>query len=368
MILRFVEQKETAKSITEIGGLNTLGDTMNSFYLDIQQQPEALRRFVAHHSASNADTHHTRPRRPDRVLLTGMGASYHVALWASYLLQTLDIWAVAIESSDLIHFSSSLLKGVDQVVFISQSGASAEVLPFVKILPPTVELTAITNDPESPLATSAQMVRTLEAGDESTVATRTYVNSMACMWLLAHEWQRSGTDDHSSTLIRLADRMAQILANAGAIATLWLEQMSSVKQLFFLGHGPHLPTARQSAMMIGEWAKHASIGTSIGAFRHGLIEIVDGDTGIVILGSGGMTDSSTELLADELRSYGANVLMIVEGQTASTHQLDHAPREFDEMLGSLLDVIPAQLFAEALARHLQITYGFRHIGKVVGRL
>jgi len=81
-----------------------------------------------------------------------------------------------------------------------------------------------------------------------------------------------------------------------------------------------------------------------------------------------VTDSSTELLAGELRSYGANVLMIVEGQTATTRRQDDAPREFDEMLGSLLDVIPAQLFAETLARHLQITYGFRHIGKVVKRL
>jgi fructoselysine-6-P-deglycase FrlB-like protein len=211
-------------------------------------------------------------------------------------------------------------------------------------------------------------VCTLEAGDEATVASKTYINSIACMWLLAHEWQCGETDVDSFTLMHIADRMAQILTDAGEVVAFWLEQLSSVKQLFFLGHGPHLSTARQSAMMLGEWAKRASIGTSIGAFRHGLIEVVDEDTGIIILGSGGVTDSSTELLADELRSYGANVLMIVEGQTASTHQQDHAPREFDEMLSSLLDVIPAQLFAEALARQSQITVGFRHIGKVIRRL
>jgi glutamine---fructose-6-phosphate transaminase (isomerizing) len=339
---------------------------LNPFYLDIQQQPAALRQLAARY---RADAHGLRLRPPQRVLLTGMGASYHVALWASYLLQTVDIWAVAIESVDLIHYSRRLIEGIDQLVFISQSGASAEVLPVVEALPPIVELIAVTNEPANILARHAHQVITIEAGEEAAVACKTYVNSLACMWWLARAWQHGDANaaDHR-ILLRLAERMEPLVAQAEAIADMWLNHLGSAGQIFFLGHGPHMATARQSSMMLGEWAKHASVGTGIGAFRHGLIEIADADTGVVVFGLGGMSDVSTRALINELRSYGVTIVTIVEGEVAAVPEPEPVIREFDEMLGALLDIIPVQIFAEALARHLQIEPGFRHISKVVRRL
>src|SRR5690606_31311816 len=307
-------------------------------------------------------------RKPERVLLTGMGASYHAALWASYVLQARGIWAIALQASDLIAYSRSLLDGVDQVVFISQSGASGEVLPFVENLPPSIELIAITNDPQSLLAGSARTVLPLLAGSEASVATRTYLNSLACLWLLAQAWHHGHDERDCQVLLQLADRVEQLIAQGDESAKVWLESLSAAQRLCFLGHGPHTTTAQQSAMMLAEWAKHASIGTSIGAFRHGLIEIVDDETSVVIYGAGGVTGASAQALANELRSYGARVMSIIEGKLVSGDDRSAVQREFDEMLGVFLDVIPAQLFAEAMAHHLGIAPGFRHISKVVQRL
>lgn len=325
---------------------------MNAFHTDIQQQPEALRQLADFYTRSIDLLQKLKP--PARVLLSGMGASFHGALWASYVLQARGIWAVAIEASDIIHYSASLLNGVDQVVYISQSGASGEVLPFISKLPASVELLALTNDPTSPLASHAHHVLPLIAGTELSVATKTYLNSLACLWLLAEQWHTGQT--HCAVFLRLADIVEQQLSSNP------LAPLQSAQRLFFLGHGPHITTARQSAMMLGEWAKYPSIGTSIGAFRHGLIEIVDDQTGIVLFGSGGATHESTQALAHELRSYGAQVISVVEGQP------DKPMRDFDEMLSPLLDVIPTQIFAEGMARHLGIAPGFRHISKVVQRL
>jgi hypothetical protein len=60
-------------------------------------------------------------------------------------------------------------------------------------------------------------------------------------------------------------------------------------------------------------------------------------------------------------------MSIIEGKPVAG-DVGPVKREFDEMLGVFLDVIPAQLFAEAMARHLGIAPGFRHISKVVQRL
>jgi glucosamine--fructose-6-phosphate aminotransferase (isomerizing) len=176
-------------------------------------------------------------------------------------------------------------------------------VPFIKMLPPSVELIAITNDPASPLASHASQVLPLIAGTEVSVATKTYLNSMACLWLLTQYWHSGHAN--CEVFLQIADQIEQQLSSTA------LESLQSAKRLFFLGHGPHISTARQSAMMLGEWAKYPSIGTSIGAFRHGLIEIVDAETGIVLFGSSGTTHESTQSLADELRSYGAQVISIV---------------------------------------------------------
>ena len=69
-------------------------------------------------------------------------------------------------------------------------------------------------------------------------------------------------------------------------------------------------------------------------------------------------------LAGELRSYGGTVLTIVEGRPAS----GTGSRTYDEALGSLLDVVPAQVFAATVAERLAIDTSFKHIGKVIERL
>jgi glucosamine--fructose-6-phosphate aminotransferase (isomerizing) len=348
--------------------LNVWIITLNAFYADIQQQPEALRECVTFYRETGAAVLLDRLRKPERVLLTGMGASYHAALWASYVLQAHGIWAIALQTSELISYSRSLLDGIDLVVFISQSGASGEVLPFVEQLPHSVELIAITNDPQSPLANRARTVLPLLAGREASVATRTYLNSLACLWLLAQVWHHGYDEQNCWELLRLADRVEQLISHADDAATAWLEALSGARRLCFLGHGPHTATAQQAVMMLGEWAKHASIGTSIGAFRHGLIEIVDAETGVVVFGAGGVTHTSTQALVGEMRSYGARVISISEGKIIAGDHDSPVVREFDEMLGVFLDVIPGQLFAEAMARHLGVAPGFRHISKVVRRL
>jgi fructoselysine-6-P-deglycase FrlB-like protein len=106
----------------------------------------------------------------------------------------------------------------------------------------------------------------------------------------------------------------------------------------------------------------------IGALRHGPIEIAQPDLGAVIFAPAGRSSDSAVALAGELAGHGARVLIVEHGRTRS---LDAAPNlafGIDEFLAPLLDVIPAQIFADALARRLGVGPGFRYIGKVVTRL
>jgi glucosamine--fructose-6-phosphate aminotransferase (isomerizing) len=330
--------------------------TSTPFFDDILQQPAVLRDLVAHYRGERLFS------RPQRVLLTGMGASYHAALYGAALFGSLGIPALAIEAAELLNFSAPLLNTVDLVIFISQSGASAEVQPLLGQLPAPLILAAITNDLNSPLAAGAAHILPQLAGTETTVASKTYINSLACLYVLAHHWQ-GRLDDALDQLAQVADAAQALIEQREAVVAAWFDRLHDRQPLVFVGHGSHVATARQGAMMLAEWAKYPALCLGIGAFRHGFIEVVTPQAGIVVFGEGGSAGASARGLADELRGYGASVLSVVKGMISD----DSAPQSND-FLAPLLDVIPAQLFAEYMARHLNVEPGFRYIQKVVRQL
>ena len=121
-------------------------------------------------------------------------------------------------------------------------------------------------------------------------------------------------------------------------------------------------------MMINEWVKQPALGMSIGAFRHGPIEITRPGLGVVIFAAPGTTQASAWRLGSELEEAGAQVLLVEAGQTRLVSEKPIERDTANEFLIPILDVIPAQLFTEALARRLGVDTTFRHIAKVITRL
>lgn len=328
----------------------------------IMQQPQALRDMIAFYARGDARSILT-SLPVAAPLLTGMGASLHAAQIAAAHLQQLGVPAAAVEAIDLFYYGRALLDGGRPLIFVSQSGTSAEVEPILAALPREHPLLAVTNNLQSPLASRAQTALPLYAGPEQGVATRTYLNTLALLWLLARRWASASGDDDVETLARLADACAALLADADAIAGRWLAALGDAATLVFLGHGPHAATARQAAMMLAERARLPAIGTGVGAFRHGPIEIAQPGVGAVVFASPGQAARSALALAEELRGYGGSVLVVEQGRTRDVGQPSAPDTPFDEFLAPALDIIPVQLFADALARSRGVAAEFRYLGK-----
>jgi glutamine---fructose-6-phosphate transaminase (isomerizing) len=334
---------------------------LNPFYTEILQQPASLRELI-NALREQPDLLPALPQN-GRVLLTGMGASYHAGLIASYMLQTNGIPAIAMEATDLLNYSESLIRDFNTLIFVSQSGSSAEVVPLLERDLGTTVVVGLTNQVASPLAQKARYVLPMHAGHEATVATKTYVNTLAILYLLVQRWTGKDITATLDALSQVADFIDALLSDSERAVARWLDLTRDAVPIYFLGHGPHHVTARQASMMVAEWAKHPTHAASIGAFRHGPIEVVNHKTSAIIFGAYGSTRASAIKLADEMRLYGARVLFAFDGEI---WQLPPLPP--DEFLAPMLEVIPAQLYAEALARELNVPPGFRHIQKVVTQL
>jgi fructoselysine-6-P-deglycase FrlB-like protein len=73
-------------------------------------------------------------------------------------------------------------------------------------------------------------------------------------------------------------------------------------------------------------------------------------------------------LAQELQGYGASVLLVERGHTRLPAEPGPGAGADDPDLVPILDVVPVQIFVEALARARRLAPGFRHIQKVVTHL
>src|SRR5262245_36164425 len=186
--------------------------SMNPFYRDIFEQPRALRRLAAFYSEGAGAALLGSLDRPPAALLTGMGASFHAALVAAFHLRRLGLPASAVEATDLLFYNRSSVDSGGQLVFVSQSGASAEVVPLAGGLPADITLLAVTNEPESPLGQRAAAVLPIVAGSgEATVASRTYINTLAALWLLARRWGTASVGDAVHALVAAAEECERLL-------------------------------------------------------------------------------------------------------------------------------------------------------------
>ena len=73
-------------------------------------------------------------------------------------------------------------------------------------------------------------------------------------------------------------------------------------------------------------------------------------------------------LAQELERYGASVLLVEHGHTRRPADLAPSDHAVEMDLAPIVDIVPVQIFVEALARARGPAPGFRHIEKVVTRL
>ena len=328
---------------------------------DIRQQPRALRDLVDAYSRGDGFEQLDAFTAAAPTVLTGMGASFHAALIAAAHLQRLGVPAVALEATDLLFYSRALLGERRPLIYVSQSGTSVEVEPILAALGPAYPLLAVTNNLDSALARQATAALPIHAGPERGVATRSYVNTLALLWLVVRRWCGAVGASDGAALARVADAVDDLLTSADLVAGRWMAALAPAATLVFVGHGPHAATARQAAMMLAERARVAAIGLSVGMFRHGPIEIAQPDAGVVVFASPGPTHDSAGALAEQLLGYGARVLVVEHGHTRAAGEPQPTADPVDEFLSPILDTVPAQLIADALARSRDIPPAFRYL-------
>ncbi len=336
---------------------------MSSTYLtDLLEQPAALQ--ATYDNLAKAVPLATLRRqlnhaRYQRVILTGMGSSYHGLYPLQLRLFASSINVIRLETSELIHHAWRLVAPDSLVVAVSQSGESVEVVRLLELTRGRTTLIGVTNTPSSVLAQHASQVILTCAGIESSVSCKTYISS-----LLALSWlgdQLLGGRKHFSALASVPEKMGQYWNTWQEAVGLLSQWLVGMRQLFLLGRGSSLAAACTGALIIKEAARVAAEGMNSAAFRHGPMELVSAQTFAMLYLGAGRTSSLNARLAQDIRLAGGAAETVAMGRGQAPF---HLPVCASPAL-PILEIMPAQMLSLALAQIQGIEPGkFLHTTKV----
>jgi glucosamine--fructose-6-phosphate aminotransferase (isomerizing) len=156
--------------------------------------------------------------------------------------------------------------------------------------------------------------------------------------------------------VRLADSLLQAFAAASRAITGWQAQIESSEWLaprsttYFLARGSSLGSAYETRLMWEEGVKSPATAMGSASFRHGPQEIVGKDLRFGIWIDGTRMREQDLALARDLRKLGARVMLIGQRLPDDAGDLVFQLPEIPSEWQFLIDIIPAQLVAERLAR------------------
>jgi glucosamine--fructose-6-phosphate aminotransferase (isomerizing) len=336
------------------------------YFTDLMDQPRALDStclWLKENGMWEQVRRFVKSREWKRIVITGMGSSYHTLHPLNLSLMGSGFNPIMIETSELIHYGLSLCDEDTLIVAVSQSGRSAEILRLLE-LNQRAPILAVTNTAGSPLAQAAKLAILIQAGPESSVSCNTYAAGLlALQWLacvfagrLEHETVRQFSGAGRSVEEYLRHWRQHTLAIA--------DRLHGVSHVFLTGRGCSLAAVGTGALIVKESARYHAEGMSSAAFRHGPIEMLRSDMFTAVFDGEEQTRELNRRLARELTARGQHCESIGEMAMFAPFRIP----ESNALVRPIVEILPVQMMSLALAGLSQREAGaFEHATKITDR-
>jgi glucosamine--fructose-6-phosphate aminotransferase (isomerizing) len=307
-------------------------------------------------------------RSRERLVIAASGSSRHAGLAAEIMLEDLAGLIVDVEyASEYVYRSTHTIQDPG-VLVISQSGETADTLAGLREAEarglPTV---AITNNPDSSMAKEADASLPTCAGKEKAIpATKSFTTQLAVLYSLALYLARirgrmtsPAVESHTADLRRLPALLEPAIERWQQQIAGLAPSLKAARAFLYLGRGVHYAIAREGALKLKESAYLQAEGYPAGELKHGPNALVSPETPLVVIATHDPSDPDAMLryskvlqLMKDMKAQGATILAIAtegdrEAAVLANHCIQVPPTE--DMLATMLEVVPLQLLAYQLA-------------------
>lgn len=290
------------------------------------------------------------------VLIAARGTSDNAARYANYLLGAYNRLPVALATPSLFTIYQSPPRLQNALVLgISQSGMSPDIVAVLEEGKRQGALTAaITNNPKSPLAQSAEFVVYLNAGEERSVAaTKTYTAELAAIAALSVALDQNPV--RFSALQSIPEAVQKVLQVRQNITQI-VPRYRYMRACVVIGRGFNYCTAFEMALKIKELTYTVVEPFSSADFLHGPFAMLEeGFPVFVIAPSGALQEEMQHFLKTIGEVHAESIVISDNAEILKLGRMQISlPVQVPEWLSPIISIIPGQLFALDLAAERDI--------------
>ena len=283
----------------------------------------------------------------ERICFVACGTSYHASLTGKYLMESLAGIPTDVILASEFKYSANTLNDKTLVIFISQSGETADSLKALDVANRTSKTLGIVNVAGSAITRRADYVIQTQAGPEIGVAaTKTYVAQLTSIYLFAALVSKN--EELLGELEKVPDFIDETLKDVDYIKEL-SKRYNYARDFFYLGRGYSYPTALEGALKLKEISYIHGEGYAAGELKHGPLALIDEGIPVVVIIPPGENYRKTMSNMEEVKSRGANVLAIGSRDDESLKGKANAViainPEVKEIIAPLVYIVPLQLIA-----------------------
>ena len=292
----------------------------------------------------------------NKIYITACGTAFHAGEAGKFAIENLAKIPVISEIASEFRYKNMFLDDKSLVIFVSQSGETADTLAALKEANKQGAKTlAITNVVGSSISREADKVVYCYAGPEISVAsTKAYTTQVISLYFLAmdialklNKISQDEVKEIIENMEKLPEQIEEILKHKDVFEDI-AELIKDAKSIFYTGRSLDYITAKEGALKLKEISYIHTESFPSGELKHGSIALIEEGTPVISVATQSLILEKTISNNQELIARGATVISIAEEKNNfvrdSSNVMIEIPDTID-LLTPLLAVIPEQLIA-----------------------
>ena len=278
-------------------------------------------------------------KKYNKIHIVGCGSAYHAGLIGKYYIEKYCNIEVNVEVASEYRYKNNFIDKNTLVIFISQSGETADTLACVKKVKDKCDTLGIINVIDSSIAREVKNVIYTKAGCEIAVATtKAYSCQILVLMMMALK------KDITSLISKINDLLKN---NYEELA----KKIYKSEHLFYIGRSLDYYLALEGALKLKEISYINSVSYPAGELKHGTISLIEKNTIVIAIATDKDLVEKTISNIKEVKARGAYVIYI------TTNNLNQESDFYDDKIvieediyQPLLTIIPIQLIAYHVAK------------------
>ena len=278
-------------------------------------------------------------KKYNKIHIVGCGSAYHAGLIGKYYIEKYCNIEVNVEVASEYRYKNNFIDKNTLVIFISQSGETADTLACVKKVKDKCDTLGIINVIDSSIAREVKNVIYTKAGCEIAVATtKAYSCQILILMMMALK------KDITSLISKINDLLKN---NYEELA----KKIYKSEHLFYIGRNLDYYLALEGSLKLKEISYINSVSYPAGELKHGTISLIEKNTIVIAIATDKDLVEKTISNIKEVKARGAYVIYI------TTNNLNQESDFYDDKIviekdiyQPLLTIIPIQLIAYHVAK------------------